>query len=134
MRFQSINLVAALLGTAAAIPCYQLTMGENNGVQILQGLDPFGPQPDGQHWDIVPAADCWVRWQVIRPGQTANDARVIKTVFGSTPSSVRATMNSYFNDAGTNDQLWLPMRTRSLQYVRTDCIINPRDLSLKVAI
>jgi hypothetical protein len=124
MRFQSITLIAALFGAATAVPCYELRMGGDSDKQIFDGLDPFGDQPDGQHWDIVPASDCWVRWQVIRPDQHANDARVTKTVFDSTPASVRSTMNSFFNVGGNNDQLWLPMRTKSLQYVRTASIID----------
>jgi hypothetical protein len=126
MRSQSITLIAALLGAATAVPCYEFTMSEGSGRTYFEGLSPFvnQPTPEGHTWDIVPAEDCWARWQVIRPGQQPNDARVTKTVFDSTPDSVRATIDNYFNSHGTNDQLWLPMNTRSLQYVRTDSIID----------
>ncbi|RGP80930.1 galactose-binding like [Fusarium longipes] len=116
MRFQPI-LLAALFGAASAVPCYPIKLnidgGRNTG---WAGFDPFGEQPEGYSWDIVPASDCWVRWQAIRPGQTPNDARVFKTKFDSTPDSVRYTIMNYFNHDGKNDMLWLPMRTRSLQY------------------
>lgn len=124
MRSQSITLIAALFGAVTAVPCYELgwQSPEDPG-RFHQGLEPFGPQSADRRWDIVDARDCWVRWQPIQPGQSRNDARVTKTVFEATESQVRSTMNNFFNNGGTNIQLWLPMVTRSLQYVRTDSMI-----------
>ncbi|KAH7251475.1 hypothetical protein BKA59DRAFT_452722 [Fusarium tricinctum] len=120
MRSQSITLIAALFGAVTAVPCYELGWGGDGLTAALgplaNGIDPFGPQTGDRRWDVVEANDCWVRWQPIRQGQTAKDARVTKTVFEATEGEVRSTMNSYSNAGGNNIQLWLPMRTRSLQY------------------
>ncbi|KAJ3538539.1 hypothetical protein NM208_g5866 [Fusarium decemcellulare] len=113
MRSQSITLVvAALFGSVTAVPCSDLGWSEDGG--LFGNAHPFDPPQNA--WDVVDAKDCWVRWQLAGPGQTLNDARVTKTVFEATESQVRSTINNYFNSDGTNIQLWLPMRTRSLQY------------------
>ncbi|KAM0341669.1 hypothetical protein ACHAPU_009915 [Fusarium lateritium] len=84
---------------------------------MLGGLNPFGPQPDGVHWDVVDASDCWARWQALKEDQTQlNQAMVTKTVFTATEDEIRATINNFHNDGNTNIQLWLPLHTRSLQY------------------
>jgi hypothetical protein len=121
MRSYSITLLAALFGAVTATPCYELGWPEY-GSQGLGGLDPFGAQPEGKSWDVVDAKDCFARWQLIRPGQSFNDAKVTKTVFEATESQVRSTINNYFNADGNNIQLWLPMRTKGLQYVCTHSI------------
>ncbi|KAH7175012.1 uncharacterized protein B0J16DRAFT_186509 [Fusarium flagelliforme] len=107
-------LIAAFLGAATAIPCYELTAGDvPDGRQAaLGGRDPFDPRGD---WDVVEANDAWVRFQAIWPGQLPRDARVTKTVFHASPSQVRDTINNYFGGP-ENIQLWLPLRTKSLQY------------------
>ncbi|KAF4463966.1 galactose-binding like [Fusarium albosuccineum] len=113
MRSQSITLViAALFGSVTAVPCSYLGWSEDG--ELFGNADPFDPPQNA--WDVVDANDCWVRWQVAGSGQTLNDARVTKTVFEATESQIRSTINNYKNDGGTNIQLWLPMRTRSLQY------------------
>lgn len=123
MRYQSITLVAALFGAVTAVPCSDLGWGGDGTMsELFGGLDPL--EPSNGLWDIVDARDCWVRWQPIRPDQRPRDARVTKTVFEATAAQIRSTINNYFNAGGTNIQLWLPMATRSLQYVRTDSIID----------
>ncbi|EXM13771.1 hypothetical protein RAB80_014090 [Fusarium oxysporum f. sp. vasinfectum] len=113
MRSQSITLVvAALFGSVTAVPCSDLGWSEDGG--LFGNAHPFDPPQNA--WDVVNANDCWVRWQLAGPGQTLNDAKVTKTVFEATESQVRSTIKNYFNNGGTNIQLWLPMRTRSLQY------------------
>lgn len=113
MRFL---LRAALFGAATAIPCYELTSGDiPDGRQAgLGGLDPFDPQG---RWDVVEAKDAWIRFQAIWPNQMAKDARVTKTVFEASPGQVRGTIENYNNNDGNNIQLWLPLKTKSLQYV-----------------
>jgi hypothetical protein len=123
MRSQSITLVAALLGAVTAIPCSDLGWGgDGTMAELFGGLDPF--EPSNGAWKVVDARDCWVRWQVIQPNQHARDARVTKTNFEATAEEIRSTINNYFNTGGTNIQLWLPMATKSLQYVRTDSLID----------
>ncbi|QPC77956.1 hypothetical protein HYE68_008708 [Fusarium pseudograminearum] len=113
MRSHYITLIAAaLFGAVTAIPCSEL--GWNEDADLFGYYHPFDTDQD--LWDIVDANDCWARWQLIRPGQSRNDARVTKTVFEATESQVRSTINNYHNNGGTNIQLWLPMRTKSLQY------------------
>jgi hypothetical protein len=125
MRFQSITLTVALFSAVIAVPCYQLgSGGDGTTATLSNGLDPFGPQTPGHTWAVVDARDLWVRWQAIRPDQSPLDARVTKTVFEATKYEVRSTMNNYFNNGGTNIQLWLPMRTKSLQYVCPRSIIT----------
>jgi hypothetical protein len=121
MRSQSIALLAALFGAVTATPCYEMGWPEY-GSQGFGGLDPFGPQPVGKSWVVVDARLCWARWQLIRPDQTFNDAKVTKTVFEAEEWQVRSTINNYFNGGGNNIQLWLPMQTKALQYVCTQSI------------
>lgn len=120
MRSQSITLLAALFGAAGAIPCYEMESPEY-GSWGLGGLDPFGAQPVGKSWDVVDARDCYARWQPIRPGQTLNDAKVTKTVFEATAEQVRSAINNYYNP---DFQLWLPLRTKGLQYVCTHPVVQ----------
>ncbi|KAJ4007499.1 hypothetical protein NW752_010158 [Fusarium irregulare] len=112
MRF---HLIAALFGAATAIPCYELTSGSipDGRQEGLGGLDPFDPQG---RWDVVEAKDAWIRFQAIYPNQMAKDARVTKTVFEASPGQVRGTIENYNNNDGNNIQLWLPLKTKSLQY------------------
>lgn len=124
MRSQSITLLAALFGAAGAVPCFEMESSEY-GSQGLGGLDPFGAQPVGKSWDVVDARDCWARWQPIRPGQTFNDAKVTKTVFEATAEQVRSAINNFFNPGKDNNiQLWLPLRTKGLQYVCTHPVVQ----------
>lgn len=123
MRSRSITLVATLFGAVTAIPCSDLGWGgDGTTAELFGGLDPF--EPNNGAWDVVDARDCWVRWQVIQPDQDAKGARVTKTAFEATAEQVRATINNFFNAGNTNIQLWLPMATKSLQYVRADSIID----------
>jgi hypothetical protein len=130
MRFQSISSIAALFGSVTAVPCSDFGMGGTwnrpGRPQTVTGggLHPFDTQTGNQRWDVVPANDCYARWQALRPGQSRRDARVTKTVFEATSAQVRAAMNNFFNPGSTNIQLWFPMMTKALQYVRTESIID----------
>jgi hypothetical protein len=131
MRSQSITLLAALFGAVTATRCYDVGW-PTYGSEGLGGLDPFGAQPEGESWDVVDAKDCFARWQLIGPDQTFNDAKVTKTVFEADESSVRSIINNYFNAGGTNIQLWLPLRTKALQYVCTHSITQLQSLNLEI--
>ena len=74
--------------------------------------------------------DCYVRWQIIQPGQTAKDARVTELNWAETEFSVTATLNNMYNTGGTNAQLWFEGGNYALQYaglITDPCIlINPQ--------
>ncbi|KAM0226650.1 hypothetical protein ACHAPO_012170 [Fusarium lateritium] len=112
MRFQSVSLAAALFSEVIAIPCSAIgwATGRDGSGQV--GRDPFEQNAE---WDVVDARQCWVRFQTHREGQNPIDVRITKTNFEATSSQVRHTINNYFGSTG-NIMLWLPMRTKSLQY------------------
>jgi hypothetical protein len=56
---------------------------------------------------VIEWADCYVRWQPVRPGQQPRDARVTKTVWSTTAQDVTTTIKDFGNIAGANTQLWL---------------------------
>ncbi|KAF5639311.1 galactose-binding like [Fusarium sp. NRRL 52700] len=112
MHFQWTIIAAAFCKAVVAIPCSEI--GWSTGSDGENGLDPFDPQG---RWEVVKAKDCWVRFQSYKQGQNPNDVRVTKTEFKATPEQVRGTMNNYNNEGGTNIQLWLPLNSRTFQYV-----------------
>ena len=118
MHFHSITVAAAFLSAAAAMPCSDI--GWSSGIEGANpALDPFDPQG---RWEVVKAKECWVRFQTFEPGQNPKDVRVTKTEFTATPAQVLGTINNYFGGPG-NIMLWLPMATKSFQYVRTVLIV-----------
>jgi len=111
-------LIATLTEVTQAVPCWEIQTATlsfldapgyqfKHAVTYENALDPNGP------WDIVKANDCYVRFQVPRDG---GDGRVTKILFQATPGQVKSTMNKFFNDEGTNIQLWLPMNSVAFQY------------------
>lgn len=116
MHFQSITVAAAFFSAVAAIPCSDIGWSTGNSPP----LDPFDPQG---RWEVVKANDCWVRFQTFRPDQNPKDVRVTKTEFTATPAQVAHTINNYFGSPN-NIMLWLPLSTKSLQYVRIVSILN----------
>lgn len=115
MQFQWAIVAAALFEAVVAIPCSEIGWSTGNKGEGQAGLDPFDPQG---RWEVVKANECWVRFQSYNEGQNPDEVRVTKTEFKATPEQVRGTINNYNNEGGTNIQLWLPLTSRSFQYVR----------------
>jgi hypothetical protein len=125
MHFQLITVAAAFFGAVTAIPCSEIGWSSGNPNDpntIRRGLDPWDPQG---RWEVVKAKDCWARFQSVRPDETRLSTRVTKTKFEATPEQVRGTMNSYFNGGNSNIMLWLPLVSKSFQYVRTSPSLFP---------
>jgi hypothetical protein len=124
MHFQLITVAAAFFGAVTAIPCSEIgwSSGKPNDPNTRPGLDPWDPQG---RWEVVKAKDCWARFQSMREGQTELSTRVTKTKLEATPGQVKSTMNNYFNGGDTNIMLWLPLVSKSFQYVRTSPPLLP---------
>jgi hypothetical protein len=115
MHLQWIIVAAAYFKAVVAIPCSDFGWSTPIDNERLDGLDPFDPQG---RWEVVKAKDCYVRFQSYKKDQSPDDARVTKTEFKATPEQVRGVMNNYFNEGGDNIQLWMPLNSRTYQYVR----------------
>ena len=127
MHFQSITVAAAFFTAVAAIPCSEIGWSTGN-MEESPPLDPFDPQG---RWEVVKANECWVRFQTFQPGHDPKLARVTKTEFTATPGQVAHTINNYFGSPG-NIMLWLPLATKSFQYVRIVSFLNCYISTLKI--
>ncbi|PQE10690.1 hypothetical protein CJF31_00011311 [Rutstroemia sp. NJR-2017a BVV2] len=126
MNFRWTTLIAFIVGVTHAIPCSDmgwstlqvLPTGKYDLMHTTLYPNPLYNDPlFHEHWDIVRANDCYVRFQV---PLTENDykresARIIKTEFIATPAQVLHTMNNYHGSDG-NIMLWLPMTSRAFEY------------------
>lgn len=125
MNFRWTTLIASIVGVTHAIPCSDmgwstleiLPHGKYDLMHTTLYPNPLFNDPlFHDHWDIVKAKDCYVRFQVPRGDDaTRVSGRITKTEFTATPNQVLYTMNHY---RGTSESimLWLPMTSKAFQY------------------